>query len=110
MCSICIGMAVIKFYEWWYPAGMGRNWYPTMNYKRNEYYRHFVRLNNRKKSCYMADLEKAGYFKIKYSGDNYLPEIVNWCQENFGPKFLNANNYFYFVNKDDAVFFTMRWH
>ena len=53
MCSICIGMAVIKFYEWWYPAGMGRNWYPTMNYKRNEYYRHFVRLNNRKKSCYI---------------------------------------------------------
>ena len=82
-------------------------------YCSKQHYRHFLRLNNRKKSHKPIDVTNAGYRSISVKwrwGDEGYDEYTEWLQENCKPgSYLHHNGEFWFAHDQDYVMFKMRW-
>lgn len=75
----------------------------------NDVYRHFLRLNNRKKYLRVRDLDKAGYPSVML-GDRAPRGCKDWCDAQFGPNaWLQHWGVFYFRDERDAMLFKLTW-
>lgn len=78
-----------------------------------QHYRHFLRLNNRKKSHKPVDVTRAGYRSIsvkwRWEDKNYS-EYIEWLQKNCKQgSYLQHNGQFWFAHEHDYVMFKLIW-
>ena len=70
-------------------------------------YRHFLRLNDRKTSQTIRDLEQAGYrYQIC---DRPIKEIAGWIKETFGDRTVIFHATIYFAYEEDLTLYLLRW-
>lgn len=91
----------------------GQNLDETMYDITNDYYRNFLRLNNRRKTQDAKAFRKAGYpeVRMKINIIDAIPEWVEWMDTNIG-----QYNYFYagglrcfLLNDDLKTLYLLRW-
>ena len=50
--------------------------------------------------------------RVKYSRDNKITDMINWCYEQFGrpsSRWLVKGNYIYFKNEEDFTWYLLKW-
>lgn len=78
-----------------------------------DYYKHFLRLNNRKRAFTQEEYEFAGYTVIDLTDQrmiNYY-EIHEWCENTFtqGSWVSDGNKLFAFSREEQATLFKLAW-
>ena len=72
------------------------------------HYQHFVRLNNRRKTQKISNLDSAGYTCVKLDKGWNGPR--EWCKKNLRPgSYINLHTRFWFAYERDATLFMLRW-
>lgn len=72
------------------------------------HYQHFVRLNNRRKTQRISNLDAAGYTCVKL--DRGWNDPREWCNKNLKPgSYINLHTRFWFAYERDATLFMLRW-
>ena len=86
----------------------GLNIAPWIMKMEKVHYQHFLRLNNRKKTQKISNIDEAGYTCVKlYRSWNDPRE---WCKKNLKPgSYINLHTRFWFAYDRDATLFTLRW-
>ncbi len=76
----------------------------------NNYYRYFLRLNNRRKLQREVDFEKAGYPFVVTTADYLAVEWKDWMKENIGQyQYFRFGPTVFFEDKKLLVLFQLRW-
>lgn len=75
----------------------------------NEIYKHFLRLNNRKKQVRCSELSAAGYPSIQVK-DIRSNNYTDWCNTQFGTNaWIENSGVFWFRDEKDATLFRLTW-
>lgn len=78
-----------------------------------EYFKNFLRLNNRRRSFTVDEFKNAGYpvVELCHSQWRKYNDIRDWCNSNFqiGTWVSDGYNTFAFSNIDQATFFKLAW-
>ena len=85
--------------------------YPSITLEK-EYFRNFLRINNRKKEYSFTDFKDAGYPSITMQLDNVEETIsmIKWCDANFGKyKWFSFIPTYVFQEEKDLIQFKMTW-
>lgn len=81
---------------------------PWENQMEKVHYQHFLRLNNRRKTQKISNIDEAGYTCVKLTVG--WREQREWCKKNLKPgSYINLHTRFWFAYDRDATLFTLRW-
>ena len=78
----------------------------------NDHYRVFVRLNNRKKTQAIPDINAAKYPRLSLPLGSLNDNIncLTWCAEQFGKcGYIEDSGTIWFANDNDMLFYKLRW-
>jgi hypothetical protein len=75
-------------------------------------YRHFLRVNNRKRTQSGEDLRRAGYWSASRGWFSGHARVDAWCRDQWGPHAWHrfpGDNTWWFSREDDALVFRLAW-
>jgi len=76
----------------------------------NQYYKTFLRMNDRKRAHTEAAFIKAGYHVVKPSSTQQWSDMKDWCRDQFGEYgFIGVSGTFVFENQEHATQFKLVW-